>query len=154
MRHPLDRLPFIIAAALEVLRAGTGIRPFGSPPRRLTFTAEERELLDRLIRDTLDIVQSIETDVADALRDATPTVQPLMANTPTTSMSSVAPASGAARNLQRAGIPRSTAMKMVRHKAESIYRRYAIVDGAMLKEGAAKRQTLDEAQVPAAPVTP
>ena len=43
-------------------------------------------------------------------------------------------------------------MKMVGHKTESIYRRYAIVDEAMLKEGAAKLQTLHEAQGPAAPV--
>ena len=49
---------------------------------------------------------------------------------------------------------RDTAMKMVGHKTESIYRRYAIVDEAMLKEGAAKLQTLHEAQTPAAPVIP
>ena len=39
----------------------------------------------------------------------------------------------AGRNLERAGVPRSTAMKMVGHKTESIYRRYAIVDEAMLR---------------------
>jgi integrase len=44
----------------------------------------------------------------------------------------------AVRNLERAGVPRSTAMAMVGHKTEAIYRRYAIVDGTMLKEGAAK----------------
>ncbi len=60
----------------------------------------------------------------------------------------------AVRNLERAGVPRSTAMKMVGHKTESIYRRYAIVDEAMLKEGAAKLHTLHEAQAPAAPVIP
>jgi integrase len=60
----------------------------------------------------------------------------------------------AVRNLERAGVPRSTAMKMVGHKTESIYRRYAIVDEAMLKEGAAKLHTLHEAQTPAAPVIP
>ena len=45
-------------------------------------------------------------------------------------------------------------MKMVGHKTESIYRRYAIVDETMLKEGAAKLQTLHEAQAPATPVIP
>ena len=44
----------------------------------------------------------------------------------------------AVRNLERAGVPRSTAMKMVGHRTESIYRRSAIVDEATLKEGAAK----------------
>jgi integrase len=44
----------------------------------------------------------------------------------------------AVRNLERSGVPRSTAMKMVGHKTEAIYRRYAIVDAAMLKEGATK----------------
>jgi hypothetical protein len=58
----------------------------------------------------------------------------------------------AVRILERAGVPRSTAMKMVGHKTENIYRRYAIVDEAMLKEGATKLQTLHEAQAPAAPV--
>ena len=58
----------------------------------------------------------------------------------------------AVRNLERAGVPRSTAMRMVGHKTESIYRRYAIVDEAMLKEGAAKLQILHDAQAPMAPV--
>jgi len=52
----------------------------------------------------------------------------------------------AVRNLERAGVPPSTAMKMVGHRTESIYRRYAIVDEAMLKEGAAKLQTLHDIQ--------
>ncbi len=60
----------------------------------------------------------------------------------------------AVRNLERAGVARSTAMKMVGHKTESIYRRYAIVDETMLKEGAAKLQALHEAQASATPVIP
>ena len=52
----------------------------------------------------------------------------------------------AVRNLERAGVPRSTAMKMVGHRTEGIYRRYAIVDEAMLKEVTAKRQILHETQ--------
>lgn len=44
----------------------------------------------------------------------------------------------AVRNLERAAVPRSTAMAMVGHKTESIYRRYAIVDEAMHREAAAK----------------
>jgi hypothetical protein len=44
----------------------------------------------------------------------------------------------AIRNLERDGIPRSSAMAMVGHKTESVYRRYAIVDSAALREAAAK----------------
>jgi integrase len=44
----------------------------------------------------------------------------------------------AVRNLERAGVPRSAAMAMVGHQTESIYRRYAIADDGMLKEGAIK----------------
>ena len=33
-------------------------------------------------------------------------------------------------------MPRSVAMKMVGHKTEAIYRRHAIVDEAILREGA------------------
>jgi hypothetical protein len=39
----------------------------------------------------------------------------------------------AVRNLERAGVPRTTAMAMIGHKTESIYRRYSIVDQACLK---------------------
>jgi integrase len=56
----------------------------------------------------------------------------------------------AIRKLERAGVPRSTAMKMVGHKMESIYRRYAIVDETILKAGAAKLQILQDAQAPMA----
>ena len=41
----------------------------------------------------------------------------------------------AVRNLERAGVPRSVAMKLVRHKTESIYRRYAIVAKQDLVDG-------------------
>ena len=49
----------------------------------------------------------------------------------------------AVRNLERAGVPRSAAMAMVGHKTESIYRRYAIVDEAMLKAGAERLARLE-----------
>jgi integrase len=51
----------------------------------------------------------------------------------------------AVRNLERAGVPRSTAMAMVGHRTEAIYRRYAIVDEVMLREGAAKLAAYSEA---------
>ncbi len=53
----------------------------------------------------------------------------------------------AVRNLERAGVPRSTAMAMVGHKTEAIYRRYAIVDEAMLHEGGALLAAYTEGKV-------
>jgi len=48
----------------------------------------------------------------------------------------------AVRNLERARVPRSVAMKLVGHKTESIYRRYAIVSQRDLAEGVAKLAAL------------
>ena len=49
------------------------------------------------------------------------------------------------RNLEKAGVPRAAAMKMVGHKTESIYKRYSIVDHAMLEIGANKLNAAQQA---------
>ena len=51
----------------------------------------------------------------------------------------------AVRNLERAGVPRSVAMKLTGHKTESVYRRYAIVAKSDLEEGVAKLAKLHQA---------
>jgi integrase len=48
----------------------------------------------------------------------------------------------AVRNLERAGVPRSAAMKLTGHQTEAVYRRYAITDSAMLQEAAVKLAAL------------
>jgi integrase len=55
----------------------------------------------------------------------------------------------AVRNLERAGVPRSAAMKMTGHLTESVYRRYAIVDQAMLQDAAVKLAALHAADAAA-----
>ena len=44
----------------------------------------------------------------------------------------------AVRNLERAGVPRSVAVRLTGHRTESIYRRYAIVAHQDLAEGVEK----------------
>jgi integrase len=48
----------------------------------------------------------------------------------------------AVRNLERAGVPRSAAIKLTGHKTESVYRRYAITDSAMLQDAVLKLSAL------------
>ena len=57
----------------------------------------------------------------------------------------------AVRNLERAGVPRSTATRVTGHKTEAVYRRYAIVDSAMLREGVVKLAAFHS--TPTAPAT-
>ena len=53
----------------------------------------------------------------------------------------------AVRNLERASVPRSVAMKLTGHKTESSYRRYAIVAETDLREAGVKLSaSLDEAE--------
>lgn len=55
----------------------------------------------------------------------------------------------AVRNLERAGVPRSVAMKLTGHKTESVYRRYAIVNEADLAEGVKKLALLHKSDAKA-----
>jgi integrase len=57
----------------------------------------------------------------------------------------------AVRNMERAGVPRSVAMKITGHKTELIYRRYAIVDAKAIDEGLAKLAALHQSDGQASP---
>jgi hypothetical protein len=52
----------------------------------------------------------------------------------------------AVRNLERAGVSRSVAMKLTGHRTEAVYRRYAIVSEPDLSEGLMKLAALHEAE--------
>lgn len=58
----------------------------------------------------------------------------------------------AVRNLERADVPRSVAMKLTGHKTESVYRRYAIADSRALAEGVEKLARLHAAPAERPPV--
>jgi integrase len=50
----------------------------------------------------------------------------------------------AVRSFERAGVPRSVAMRLTGHRSESVYRRYCIVSQRDLAEGASKLALLRE----------
>jgi integrase len=52
----------------------------------------------------------------------------------------------AVRNLERVGVSRSAAMRMVGHKTESIYRRYAVTSESDIREAAEKLARLEAGQ--------
>jgi integrase len=52
----------------------------------------------------------------------------------------------AVRNMERAGVSRSAAMKVTGHRTESVYRRYAIVDAQAMREAAQKMAAFSEGQ--------
>lgn len=54
----------------------------------------------------------------------------------------------AVRRLERAGVPRSVAMKLVGHSTEAIYRRYAITNETDLREGLEKVARYEEGSTP------
>lgn len=58
----------------------------------------------------------------------------------------------AVMNLELAGVPRSTAMDLIGHKTESIYRRNAILNVVALRQGADKLAALHAAQKTAAAI--
>jgi integrase len=50
----------------------------------------------------------------------------------------------AVRNLERAGLSRSVAMRMTAHKSEAVYRQYAIVSEEDLHEAALKLARVEQ----------
>jgi integrase len=52
----------------------------------------------------------------------------------------------AVRNLERAGVSQSAAMKLTGHLTAEVYRRYAIVDEDMLREGVEKLAILHDSE--------
>lgn len=57
-------------------------------------------------------------------------------------------------HLERAGVPRSVAMRLTGHRTEAVYNRYAIADAAALEEGVRKLAELHREDVGERKVVP
>jgi len=126
--------------------------PFAVLPKLEAVLRRQRELTTKLERETGQIVPLVFHRDGKRLRDLRgPWKKACTAiGLPTRIMHDFRRT--AVRNLERAGVPRSVAMKLTGHKTESVYRRYAIVSEADLKEGVAKLAKLHESQ--SVPVKP
>jgi hypothetical protein len=56
--------------------------------------------------------------------------------------------------MERAGLPRAVAMKLVGHKTEAVYRRYSIVAERDLAEGVEKLAALEKGHSSGIVITP
>lgn len=120
--------------------------PFAVLPRLEAILRQERELTTKLERGTGQIIPLVFHHDGKPLRDLRgPWKKACKAiGLPNRIMHDFRRT--AVRNLERAGVPRSVAMKLTGHKTESVYRRYAIVSEADLREGVAKLAKLHESQ--------
>lgn len=112
--------------------------PFGALPPLESLLYEQRGRTDQLERDTGQIVPWVfhrSGDRIKSLRDAWNAACE-RAGVPEAVFHDLRRT--AVRNLERAGVSRSVAMKLTGHKTESVYKRYAIADEDALAEGAAK----------------
>ncbi len=120
--------------------------PFAALPRLETVLRVQREMITKLERESGQIIPLVFHHNGKPLRDLRGPWKKACAaiGLPTRIMHDFRRT--AVRNLERAGVPRSVAMKLTGHKTESVYRRYAIVSEADLREGVAKLARLHESQ--------
>lgn len=115
------------------------IFPFGASPELATLLEEQRRLTSALERETGQIVSWVFHRSGRPIRSYHDTWRRACreAGCPGRFVHDLRRT--AVREMERAGVPRSVAMKLSGHKTESIYRRYAIVSEADLAEGVGRR---------------
>jgi integrase len=114
-----------------------------------TFPMRALPELEALLRERLDRTRALERERGEIIphvfhRDGEPILSMREAWNNAARLAGIPGAwfhdlrRSAVRNLERAGVSRSVAMKLTGHKTESVYRRYAIADEEVLAEGVEK----------------
>jgi integrase len=120
--------------------------PFGSFPALADLLHRQRERTEALEKATARIIPWVFHRDGDPIRDFRKAWQKACEAAGVPGRWRHDLRRTAVRALERAGVPRSVAMKLTGHKTESVYRRYAIVSEADLSEGVAKLSALHDAE--------
>jgi hypothetical protein len=113
--------------------------PAGPAPEDPIQTDRKRREYESLFASNVVLSRRPEAERPDVVRSVGFSQGEARRDDPTPSLDEIAEAVvRATGNLERDGVPRSVAMAMVGQKTEEVYRRYAIVDEAMIREAASK----------------
>ena len=118
--------------------------PFGALPRLEAVLREQRAHTDAVERATDKIIPCVFHRDGEPIRDFRSAWKNACKRAGVLGMVPHDLRRTAVRNLERACVPRSVAMKLTGHKTEAVYRRYAIVAEADLREGVEKLARLHD----------
>ena len=120
--------------------------PYGVLPELVSLIEAQREYTERVQREQERIIPFVFHRRGNALRDFRHAWQKACMEAEVADAWFHDLRRTAVRNFERAGVPRSVAMKITGHKTEAVYRRYAIADQKTLEEGLVKLADFRAAQ--------
>jgi integrase len=123
------------------------VYPFSVRPRLETLLRQQRELTSSLEREQGRIIPHVFHRCGEPIKDFRWTWDAACVKIGLPGRVRHDLRRSAIRNMEHAGVPRSVAMKLVGHKTESVYTRYAVMFEDDLKRGVEKLALLDESHV-------
>ena len=112
--------------------------PFGTYPQLAALLHEQRDRTDAVERKRRRIVTHVFHRDGDPIQDMRGAWEGATSRAKRAWLNFHDLRRYAVVQLERAGVPRSVAMRLTGHKTEAVYRRYAIADHAAMAEGVAK----------------